>query len=60
MLNFSHAIKQKRQFDIFFFISCLMQPVEQPEEMTQIIVEALEITGRRGIISKGWGGLGSC
>ncbi|KAA0038301.1 sterol 3-beta-glucosyltransferase UGT80A2-like isoform X1 [Cucumis melo var. makuwa] len=34
-------------------------PVEQPEEMTQIIVEALEITGRRGIISKGWGGLGS-
>ncbi|XP_038880598.1 sterol 3-beta-glucosyltransferase UGT80A2-like isoform X2 [Benincasa hispida] len=34
-------------------------PVEQPQEMTQIIVEALEITGRRGIINKGWGGLGS-
>ncbi|KAL5990163.1 hypothetical protein ACLOJK_011060 [Asimina triloba] len=25
--------------------------------MTQIIVEALEITGQRGIINKGWGGL---
>ncbi|XP_022158102.1 sterol 3-beta-glucosyltransferase UGT80A2-like isoform X3 [Momordica charantia] len=34
-------------------------PVEQPQEMTRIIVEALEITGRRGIINKGWGGLGS-
>jgi hypothetical protein len=28
--------------------------------MTQIIVEALEITGQRGIINKGWGGLGTC
>lgn len=28
--------------------------------MTQIIVEALEITGQRGIINKGWGGLGNC
>ena len=28
--------------------------------MTQIIVGALEITGQRGIINKGWGGLGSC
>lgn len=35
-------------------------PVEDPENMTQIIVEALEITGQRGIISKGWGGLGNC
>ncbi|XP_022932911.1 sterol 3-beta-glucosyltransferase UGT80A2-like isoform X1 [Cucurbita moschata] len=34
-------------------------PVEQPQEMTQIIVEALNITGRRGIINKGWGGLGN-
>jgi len=27
--------------------------------MTQIIVEALESTGQRGIINKGWGGLGN-
>ncbi|XP_031405285.1 sterol 3-beta-glucosyltransferase UGT80A2 [Punica granatum] len=34
-------------------------PVEEPEKMTQIIVEALEKTGQRGIINKGWGGLGN-
>ncbi|KAL3650081.1 hypothetical protein CASFOL_006484 [Castilleja foliolosa] len=34
-------------------------PVEEPEKMTETIVEALEITGQRGIINKGWGGLGS-
>lgn len=28
--------------------------------MTEIIVEALEKTGQRGIINKGWGGLGNC
>ena len=28
--------------------------------MTQIIVDALEKTGQRGIINKGWGGLGNC
>lgn len=33
-------------------------PVQQPEKMTQIIVEALELTEQRGIINKGWGGLG--
>ncbi|XP_047310975.1 sterol 3-beta-glucosyltransferase UGT80A2-like isoform X2 [Impatiens glandulifera] len=33
-------------------------PVQGPEKMTQIIVQALEITGQRGIINKGWGGLG--
>ncbi|XP_039003172.1 sterol 3-beta-glucosyltransferase UGT80A2-like [Hibiscus syriacus] len=33
-------------------------PVQEPEKMTQIIVEALEQTGQRGIINKGWGGLG--
>lgn len=38
----------------------LQQPVEEPEKMTKIIVEALEITGQRGIINKGWGGLGNC
>ncbi|KAK4721744.1 hypothetical protein R3W88_011977 [Solanum pinnatisectum] len=34
-------------------------PVQEPEKMTEIIVQALEITGQRGIINKGWGGLGS-
>ncbi|KAL0452228.1 UNVERIFIED_CONTAM: Sterol 3-beta-glucosyltransferase UGT80A2 [Sesamum latifolium] len=34
-------------------------PVEEPERMTQIIVRALEMTGQRGIINKGWGGLGN-
>ena len=38
----------------------LQQPVEEPEKMTKIIVEALEITKQRGIINKGWGGLGNC
>ncbi|KEH29080.1 UDP-glucose:sterol 3-O-glucosyltransferase [Medicago truncatula] len=33
-------------------------PVQDPKTMTEIIVEALETTGQRGIISKGWGGLG--
>lgn len=28
--------------------------------MTQTIVKALEMTGQRGIIQKGWGGLGNC
>jgi sterol 3beta-glucosyltransferase len=27
--------------------------------MTEVIVKALEITGQRGIINKGWGGLGT-
>lgn len=44
---------------IFIFIF-LCQPVQEPEKMTQIIVEALEITKQRGIINKGWGGLGNC
>ncbi|PKU75482.1 sterol 3-beta-glucosyltransferase UGT80A2-like isoform X1 [Dendrobium catenatum] len=34
-------------------------PVQEPEKMTRTIVEALEITGQRGIINKGWGGLGN-
>ncbi|GMI73511.1 UDP-glucosyl transferase 80A2, sterol glucosyltransferase [Hibiscus trionum] len=34
-------------------------PVQEPERMTQIIVDALEQTGQRGIINKGWGGLGN-
>ncbi|KAH7446309.1 hypothetical protein KP509_01G051000 [Ceratopteris richardii] len=34
-------------------------PVEQPKKMTDIIVEALKHTNQRGIIDKGWGGLGN-
>ncbi|KAG6657682.1 sterol 3-beta-glucosyltransferase UGT80A2 isoform X1 [Carya illinoinensis] len=34
-------------------------PVEEPEKMTQTIVDALESTEQRGIINKGWGGLGN-
>ncbi|KAK7389420.1 hypothetical protein VNO78_24449 [Psophocarpus tetragonolobus] len=34
-------------------------PVQEPKEMTKIIVDALEKTGQRGIINKGWGGLGN-
>eukprot|EP01018_Ginkgo_biloba_P018902 Gb_41677 [translate_table: standard] len=33
-------------------------PVQDPEGMTSIIVQALKETGQRGIINKGWGGLG--
>ncbi|XP_030529578.1 sterol 3-beta-glucosyltransferase UGT80A2-like isoform X2 [Rhodamnia argentea] len=35
------------------------QPVQEPQRMTDIIIKALEATGQRGIISKGWGGLGN-
>ncbi|CAK9264909.1 unnamed protein product [Sphagnum jensenii] len=34
-------------------------PIEDPEGMTKIIVEALEKTGQRGIIGKGWGEIGN-
>ncbi|XP_040373222.1 sterol 3-beta-glucosyltransferase UGT80A2 isoform X2 [Rosa chinensis] len=34
-------------------------PLQEPEKMTNIILQALEITGQRGIINKGWGGLGN-
>ncbi|KAM0995245.1 hypothetical protein ACFX19_010797 [Malus domestica] len=34
-------------------------PLEEPEKMTDIILQALEITGQRGIINRGWGGLGN-
>ncbi|XP_024992015.1 sterol 3-beta-glucosyltransferase UGT80A2-like isoform X1 [Cynara cardunculus var. scolymus] len=34
-------------------------PVQDPDGMTEIIVKALEITEQRGIINKGWGGLGN-
>ncbi|XP_050142477.1 sterol 3-beta-glucosyltransferase UGT80A2-like isoform X2 [Malus sylvestris] len=34
-------------------------PLQEPEKMTDIILQALEITGQRGIINRGWGGLGN-
>ncbi|KAL1550342.1 sterol 3beta-glucosyltransferase [Salvia divinorum] len=34
-------------------------PVVEPEKMTKIIIDALERTKQRGIINKGWGGLGN-
>ncbi|KAJ7517313.1 hypothetical protein O6H91_21G018300 [Diphasiastrum complanatum] len=34
-------------------------PVEDPERMTTIIVKALEQTHQRGLIFKGWGGMGN-
>ncbi|KAK4363659.1 hypothetical protein RND71_018900 [Anisodus tanguticus] len=33
-------------------------PVQDPQKMSETIVKALAITGQRGIINKGWGGLG--
>jgi len=39
---------------------CFEQPLQEPEKMTKIIIQALEKTGQRGVINKGWGGLGSC
>jgi len=35
-----------------------LQPVEDPQKLTRVIMEALQRTGQRGIIQKGWGGLG--
>ncbi|KAK1356280.1 UDP-glucuronosyl/UDP-glucosyltransferase [Heracleum sosnowskyi] len=34
-------------------------PIQDPDRMTEIIVQALKMTGQRGIINKGWGGLGN-
>ncbi|KAJ1288393.1 hypothetical protein BS78_02G086100 [Paspalum vaginatum] len=34
-------------------------PIPEPDKLTKMIVQALEITGQRGIINKGWGGLGN-
>ncbi|XP_031105351.1 sterol 3-beta-glucosyltransferase UGT80A2-like [Ipomoea triloba] len=34
-------------------------PLQDPKGMTKTIVQALERTGQRGIINKGWGGLGN-
>ncbi|CAL8109143.1 unnamed protein product [Prunus armeniaca] len=40
-------------------LNCIVKPLEEPENMTNIILQALEITGQRGVINRGWGGLGN-
>ncbi|CAH9101655.1 unnamed protein product [Cuscuta europaea] len=35
-------------------------PLEDSKKTTKVILEALKITGQRGIIDRGWGGLGNC
>lgn len=32
--------------------------IDDPQALTKTIVEALEVTGLRAIVSRGWGGLG--
>lgn len=36
----------------------LVKPLEDPKKTTEIILEALQDTGQRGIIDRGWGDLG--
>jgi UDP:flavonoid glycosyltransferase YjiC (YdhE family) len=33
--------------------------VDDPNAMTKMIFEAVKITGKRALVSKGWGGLGA-
>ncbi|CAN0830368.1 Sterol 3-beta-glucosyltransferase UGT80A2 [Linum grandiflorum] len=40
-------------------VSFFVSPVQKPEKMTEAIIKALELTGQRGILNKGWGGLGN-
>lgn len=40
-------------------ILCL-KPLDDEKKVTTIILDALRETGQRGIISRGWGDLGSC
>ncbi|XP_064964697.1 sterol 3-beta-glucosyltransferase UGT80A2-like isoform X1 [Musa acuminata AAA Group] len=50
--EFPHPLSRVKQ-------SVGYRPVQEPGKMTKIIVEAQKITGQRGIINKGWGGLGN-
>ena len=38
----------------------LVKPLDDSNKTTNTILEALEITGQRGIIDRGWGDLGNC
>lgn len=56
------SIGSYEKLKIMYLLFCLfvVKPVQEPEKMTEIIVEALQRTKQRGIINKGWGGLGNC
>lgn len=56
------ALNNSRRNDaviLVFICTSFLQPVQDPKGMTETIVQALERTGQRGIINKGWGGLGN-
>lgn len=59
MIKDEFRLHGNRSLSFSNLLTCLQQPVQEPEKMTEIIVQALEITGQRGIINKGWGGLGN-
>ena len=40
--------------------NAFVKPLEDPRKTTGILLEALKGTGQRGIIDRGWGGLGNC
>jgi UDP:flavonoid glycosyltransferase YjiC (YdhE family) len=40
------------------FVGFGSMPIRDPQKTTQIVVDALQRSGRRGILSGGWGGLG--
>lgn len=42
----------------FGFMS--LKPLDDEKRVTSTILDALRETGQRGIISRGWGALGSC
>jgi sterol 3beta-glucosyltransferase len=37
-----------------------LKPLDDEKKVTTTILDALRETGQRGIISSGWGALGSC
>lgn len=37
-----------------------LKPLDDEKKVTSTILDALRETGQRGIISRGWGALGSC
>lgn len=57
LLRLSHVIE-----DCIWLILgiCFLKPVVDPKGMTEIIIKALKETKQRGIIYKGWGGIGDC
>lgn len=44
---------------LMWFLLCL-KPLGDEKKVTSVILDALRETGQRGIISRGWGDLGSC